>query len=102
LPPFWSGCGAIRRELFLKHSGFDESYARPAIEDIELGNRIHALGHRILLQPDIQCAHLKRWTLWGGIVTDIQARGIPWTQLIHRFRAPNPTKVPAAALGAWD
>src|SRR5204862_857518 len=29
---FWSGCGAIRREVFLKYSGFDESYGRPAIE----------------------------------------------------------------------
>ena len=27
---FWSGCGAIRRQLFLEHSGFDESYRRPA------------------------------------------------------------------------
>src|SRR5262249_9568924 len=35
---FWTGCGAIRRDLFLSFKGFDEKlYPRPAIEDIELG-----------------------------------------------------------------
>ncbi|MGH9908422.1 MAG: glycosyltransferase family A protein, partial [Pyrinomonadaceae bacterium] len=35
---FWSGCGAIRRDLFLRFGGFDEKrYRRPSIEDIELG-----------------------------------------------------------------
>jgi glycosyltransferase involved in cell wall biosynthesis len=37
---FWSGCGAIRREVFLRYSGFSEDYKRPAIEDIELGYRL--------------------------------------------------------------
>lgn len=37
---FWSGCGAIRREVFLESGGFDETYVRPAIEDIELGYRL--------------------------------------------------------------
>ena len=26
---FWSGCGAIRRDVFLAAGGFDEAYARP-------------------------------------------------------------------------
>jgi glycosyltransferase involved in cell wall biosynthesis len=30
---FWSGCGAIRRTIFLEHSGFNEGYGRPAVED---------------------------------------------------------------------
>ncbi|MFO0953628.1 MAG: glycosyltransferase family A protein [Isosphaeraceae bacterium] len=39
---FWTGCGAIRRQAFLDHGGFDPRlYARPAIEDIELGYRPH-------------------------------------------------------------
>jgi hypothetical protein len=65
---------------------FDEwHYMRPQIEDIELGGRIRRLGHRILLQPDIQVTHLKRWTLGGVVRTDLRDRGIPWARLLlHR------------------
>lgn len=81
---FWSGCGAIRRDLFLKHSGFDESYSRPAIEDIELGYRLQQDGRKIVLDRNVQVKHLKRWTLAGLVKTDVMDRGVPWTELILR------------------
>lgn len=82
---FWSGCGAIRRELFLKFGGFDaQRYRRPAIEDIELGTWVSAAGHRIVLDRQIKATHLKRWTLWNLLQTDIFARGIPWIGLMLR------------------
>ena len=81
---FWSGCGAVRREVFLRCGGLDERYGRPAIEDIEFGSRLKSAGGRILLDPAIQVQHLKRWTLAGMIKTDIFDRGIPWTRLILR------------------
>lgn len=83
---FWSGCGAIRRDVFLAHSGFDESYARPAIEDIELGYRLFQSGRRMVLDKDLRVKHLKRWTFWNLLKTDILDRGIPWTELILRDR----------------
>ncbi len=83
---FWSGCGAIRRDVFFKHAGFDESYARPAIEDIELGYRLRAAGRRIILDKELLVKHLKRWTFWGLLKSDILDRGIPWTELILRDR----------------
>ena len=80
---FWAGCGAVRAEVFGDAGMYDEwHFPRPQIEDIELGNRIHALGHRILLHPEIQCAHLKRWTLTGMIRTDLKDRGVPWARLL--------------------
>jgi glycosyltransferase involved in cell wall biosynthesis len=80
---FWAGCGAVRAEVFRDAGMYDEwRLPRPQIEDIELGNRIHALGHRILLRPEIQCAHLKRWTLRGMIRTDLKDRGVPWARLL--------------------
>ncbi len=80
---FWSGCGAMRRAVFLDHGGFDQAaYERPSIEDIELGVRLCRAGHRIALQKDIQVTHLKRWTLWGMIRTDVRDRGVPWTRLV--------------------
>jgi glycosyltransferase involved in cell wall biosynthesis len=81
---FWSGCGAIRREVFFQHAGFDESYARPAIEDIELGYRLREAGRNMLLDKDLQVTHLKHWTFWSLLKTDVLDRGIPWTELILR------------------
>jgi glycosyltransferase involved in cell wall biosynthesis len=83
---FWSGCGAVRRAVFLDLGGFDTSYARPAIEDIELGYRLTRAGHTIRLCHDLQVTHLKRWTLWSLLRTDIRDRGIPWTALLLRER----------------
>ena len=81
---FWSGCGAIRRTVFLKHFGFSEGCR--AMEDIELGYRLIAGGHKIVLDRTIEVTHLKRWTFWSLVKTDILDRGIPWTELILRDR----------------
>lgn len=87
---FWSGCGAVRRPAFLAMGGFDASYGRPAIEDIEFGYRLHAAKLRIALCPEIQVQHLKSWGVASMVRTDILDRGIPWTMLILRAgRMPN-------------
>ena len=80
---FWAGMGAVRRREFVEVGGFNgERYPRPMIEDIELGLRLGALGETCL-NPDLQVKHLKHWTLPNMIQTDITARAIPWTRLIH-------------------
>jgi glycosyltransferase involved in cell wall biosynthesis len=80
---FWAGCGAVRREVFIQAGMYDEwHYSKPQIEDIELGHRIRALGHRIQLRPEIQAKHLKRWTLRNVILTDLHDRGVPWMRLL--------------------
>lgn len=81
---FWTGCGAVKRGAFLTLGGFDESYARPSIEDIELGVRLYRAGCEIRLCPEIQATHLKRWTLLNLWHTDIFARAVPWTRLVLR------------------
>lgn len=81
---FWAGCGAIRRELFAQVGGFSTRYARPSIEDIELGGRVHQAGGRIRLVKDLQVKHLKRWTLRSLLVTDIRDRALPWAALLVR------------------
>ena len=84
---FWAGLGAMRAEAFRKVGGFDERFDRPAAEDIDLGYRVKIAGYRLRLDPRFRGKHLKRWTVWNSIVTDITARGIPWTQLLHRYGA---------------
>jgi GT2 family glycosyltransferase len=82
---FWTGCGAIRRGVFLEYGGFDPRlYPRPAIEDIELGYRLTRTGHKIVLARDVLATHMKRWTLREMIRTDIFRRGVPWMLLIKR------------------
>jgi glycosyltransferase involved in cell wall biosynthesis len=83
---FWSGCGAIRRSIFLEHSGFDVSYDHPAIEDIELGYRLKRANQRVILDSNMVVKHLKRWSFINLVKTDIVDRGIPWTELILRDR----------------
>jgi cellulose synthase/poly-beta-1,6-N-acetylglucosamine synthase-like glycosyltransferase len=80
---FWSGCGAVRRDAFVDVDMFDEwHYSRPEIEDIDIGRRMRRAGHRIVLRPEIQCTHLKRWTLKDVLHTDISRRGVPWMRAI--------------------
>ena len=84
---FWTGCGLIRRDVFVEAGGFDpRRYRRPSIEDIELGYRIARAGHRILLARDVLATHLKRWTLLDIIRTDLLRRGVPWMLLMKRTR----------------
>jgi GT2 family glycosyltransferase len=84
---FWAGLGAVRAPVFAAVGGFDPRFAHPSVEDIDLGYRIRAAGFRIVLEPAIQGTHLKRWTFWSSIVTDIRDRGVPWTQLLNRYRS---------------
>jgi len=79
---FWSGCGAIRREVFLAMGGFEENYRRPSIEDIELGYRLRKAGHRIRLLKELQVKHLKRWEILSLLKADFRYRALPWTDLI--------------------
>jgi hypothetical protein len=37
----------------------------------------------------MSASHLKRWTIASAIACDVRDRGIPWTQLIWRYRAWN-------------
>jgi Glycosyl transferase family 2 len=82
---FWTGCGLIRRDVFLAFGGFDPGlYPRPAIEDIELGYRLTRAGHRIVLAKDVLATHMKHWSLAEMVRTDIFSRGVPWMILLKR------------------
>lgn len=83
---FWSGCGAIRRDVFLELGGFEIRHDRPTIEDIELGYRIRRAGYRICLCKTLQVKHLKRWDTASLLRTDFFSRALPWTDLILRDR----------------
>ncbi|MBP7145981.1 MAG: glycosyltransferase family 2 protein [Acidobacteria bacterium] len=94
---FWAGCGAIRREVFLAVGGFDEVSHPRCIEDIELGYRLRAAGHQIVLDHELLCKHMKRWTVPSMVKTDILGRAIPWARLmIGRKTAPDDLNIKRA------
>lgn len=84
---FWAGLGAVRAPAFHAVGGFDERFARPSIEDIDLGYRLSGAGYSIRLDPVIRGTHLKRWTLLSSIVIDVRDRGVPWTQALLKYGA---------------
>lgn len=66
--------------------GFDESYRKPSIEDIELGYRLKQAGLKIRLCKALQVKHLKRWEVVSLLRADFFYRALPWTELILRDR----------------
>ena len=87
---FWSGCGAIRRTVFLAEGGFDTRYEHADIEDVELGYRLRASGRRVALDRSALVCHLKQWNFVKMVETDVWHRGVPWTRLILESRSmPN-------------
>ena len=83
VPTFWTGYGIMRRGLFETLGGLDSAkFPHPAIEDIELGYRATQAGACLVLDPDLQITHHKRWTLRSLISADIFARALPWSRLL--------------------
>lgn len=83
---FWSGFGAIRKQTFLSLEGFDCAYKQPSVEDIELGYRLINAGRSISLNKSIRVKHLKSWTLFNMIHTDIFRRAVPWSKLLFKYK----------------
>ena len=82
VPSFWTGLGAVRRAAFESVRGFDTTFDRPSIEDVEFGLRLSRSGRTIAVVPGAQGTHLKAWTPTGLWKTDLFARAIPWGRAI--------------------
>ncbi len=83
---FWSGLGAVERETFLTHKGFDPRFSKPSIEDVDLGIRIIESGGEIRIVKDALGTHHKDWSVAQLWKTDILRRAIPWALLMREGR----------------
>jgi len=83
---FWSGLGAMRRDTFLAHKGFDPRFREPSIEDVDLGIRIIEGGGKICLVKDALGTHHKDWGVAQLWKTDISRRAVPWALLMKEGR----------------
>ena len=83
---FWSGLGAIKTDTFHALGGFNPRFAKPSIEDVELGIRIIEGGGRIRLVKDALGTHHKDWGVGQLWSTDISRRALPWALLMKEGR----------------
>jgi cellulose synthase/poly-beta-1,6-N-acetylglucosamine synthase-like glycosyltransferase len=81
---FWTGCGAIRKDVYEEMGGFNQDFKRPSIEDIELGARLRRSGYKIRLLKNMFGKHLKQWRFLNMVRTDIFLRGVPWMRVVLR------------------
>lgn len=58
---------AYRRSVFLEIGGFDETFPLAAGEDMEIGFRLAALGHRLGYWPQAQVWHDHNLSSWGHV-----------------------------------
>ena len=79
---FWTGIGAVRRDVFLALGGIDEARHAHVMEDVEFGHRLCDAGHEILVDTTIQGSHLKAFTFPVMVRTDLVQRAIPWSHLM--------------------
>ena len=87
---FWTGCGAIFRDVFQELGGFNATFALPSVEDIEFGYRLRDAGYQTRLVHSLQVKHLKRWEARSLLRTDFLRRAIPWGRLVlKRSLIPN-------------
>ncbi|MBU1626857.1 glycosyltransferase family 2 protein, partial [bacterium] len=99
---FWTGCGAIKKDIFDIMGGFDIEFKAATIEDIELGYRLSSRGYKIQLNKNVMVTHLKKYNFTKLIRTDVVNRAIPWTKLMletKTFRSDlNTTKINGVAM----
>ncbi|MBT9584518.1 glycosyltransferase [bacterium] len=94
---FWTGLGAVSKQVFVEVGGFDEGLSSSSsIEDVEFGARLSRAGHKVLLDPRFEGVHLKRWTLSSMVITDVFHRAAPWMRLILEGKI-----APSTLNGGW-
>jgi glycosyltransferase involved in cell wall biosynthesis len=83
---FWTGLGAVRRDVFEALGGLDEVTWARNMEDVEFGHRLVDAGITIDVLPNIQGTHLKGFTLRSMVRTDLVNRAVPWSRLMLHDR----------------
>ena len=90
---FWTGCGAIRKEVFNDTGAFDTTFFKGlnTINDIEFGYRLKQRGFKVINAKDVQVKHWKRLSFWEWIWSDIFDRGAPWVKIMLKYHDFEPT-----------
>ena len=67
---FEPACGAVLRYAFVEAGKYNEwMFRRPSVEGVDLGQRLHRDGRRVLLRTDVVVSRLKPHSLTGVLAT---------------------------------
>lgn len=84
---FWTGLGAVERDLFEELGGFDGArFGGATVEDMELGYRITAAGQPVLQVAESRLRHLHRHSL-GSLVRNDFAKSRDWAATLRAHGA---------------
>lgn len=86
---FFTACGFIWKKTFEQVEGFDGSITTTALEDVDLGIRLAKSGYKILLDKSVQVVHLKRYTFFSLVKSDVFNRAVPYTVLFIQHKIFN-------------
>ena len=76
---------SVRRKVFLEVGGFDESFRRPAGEDVDLGLMIKEAGYEINGSPEALVYHSKKtWIPFKAMVRRLNFYGTADCDLINK------------------
>ncbi|MDD5774261.1 MAG: glycosyltransferase [bacterium] len=81
---FFTRCGAVKKSVFDKIGGFNEADAR--LEDIEFGYKLNMEKYEILLLKELQVTHLKKYSFFSLLKSDLLERAIPWAELMLKYK----------------
>ena len=90
-----SGCATIRRSVLISAGMYDEwRFGAGTLEGVDFGQRLNRGGHHVLLSPDLQVKHLKRWTA-RGVLREVWTRSALLSRSLgyQRTRASAPSEV---------
>ncbi|MFT4978152.1 MAG: GT2 family glycosyltransferase [Myxococcota bacterium] len=95
LPPLpdtaWTAFFVVWRRAFVECGGLDATQAHPAADDLVLGCRLLASGHRLAFCRDIEVEHLKEVSVVGTWrFHHVHAR--EWSRAVRRHRLLLPQK----------
>jgi GT2 family glycosyltransferase len=98
VPSITGACMMLPRALAAQIGGFDETYIIGDFEDSDLCLKLHALGYRCAVDPDVYLYHLERKsqlssaTLWRANLTAYNAweHDRRWAAAIAALPAPEP------------
>lgn len=72
---FASSCGVVRRDAFLHAGMYDEwRFATGCMESVELGDRLLAAGHEVMLSSELKVSRSRHWDV-AGVAVEIWRRG---------------------------
>ncbi len=98
----FGGCiAAIKKDLFEKLGGFDESYRGAGMEDYEFGWRLVEAGEEIVFNPKVKVKH--HFSSFSRTVKTFYLRTYLWTKIFFKYQrffssATNPKEALVAGL----